>query len=222
MIYITGDTHGEQARFLYSPEEKLWTADDVVIVCGDFGFIFNDDFAENRFLDDLENRPYTLCFVDGNHENFAAINKYPVSEWNGGNVHRIRKNILHLMRGQVFSILGRSFFTFGGGYSIDRYMRQKDVSYWDEEIPSDAEYKEAVGNLKAHDMKVDYIITHTAPKEMVMRMGIRPDPHEIELEGFLEYVMYEVAHKHWYCGHWHRDLDMSDKFTVLYYDIKAI
>lgn len=222
MIYVTGDTHGDQSRFVYSSEEKRWTEKDVVIVCGDFGFIFNDDYAEKCFLDYLENRPYTLCFIDGNHENFAAISRYPVEEWNGGKVHRIRKNILHLMRGQIFEIQGHSFFTFGGAYSIDRYMRQKDLSYWEEEISSDTEYKEAVSNLKDHDMKVDYILTHTAPKEMVLRMGYNPEPKEWELEGFLEYVMYEVVHKHWYCGHWHQDRDVSDKFTVLWYDIRMI
>lgn len=80
MIYVTGDTHGDQSRFVYSSEEKRWTEKDVVIVCGDFGFIFNDDYAEKCFLDYLENRPYTLCFIDGNHENFAAISRYPVEE----------------------------------------------------------------------------------------------------------------------------------------------
>ena len=222
MIYITGDTHGERARLQPAPGKDDWTADDVLIVCGDFGFIFDDNAEENSFLDETEKRPFTLCFVDGNHENFAAIGRYPVEEWNGGKAHRIRNNVFHLMRGQFFTIQGYSFFTFGGGYSIDRYMRRKNVSYWDEELPSDAEYKEAIAALRAHDMKADYILTHTAPKEMALRMGYNPDPHEWQLEGFLEWIMYEAEYKHWYCGHWHQDMEMSDKFTVLYFDTVCI
>ena len=222
MIYITGDTHGEQARFLYSPEERRWTKNDVIIVCGDFGFIFNNSYSERCFLDDLEKRPYTVCFVDGNHENFPAIYSYPVEEWNGGKTHRIRTNIFHLMRGQIFTIQNHTFFTFGGAYSIDRFCRERNVSFWDEEIPTDAEYKEAIENLKSHNMSVDYILTHNAPKEIVLRIGYNPDVHDWELVGFLEYLMYNVEHRHWYCGHWHMDKDVTDKFTVLWFNTVAI
>ena len=121
MIYVTGDTHGEQNRFIASREEKRWTAEDVLIVCGDFGFLFFNDRSENLFLDDLERRPYTVCFLDGNHENFPAIFSYPEEEWCGGRVHRIRRNIIHLMRGQVYEIQGRTIFTMGGAYSMERW-----------------------------------------------------------------------------------------------------
>ena len=89
MIYVTGDMHGVQNRLIYSREETLWTAQDVVIVCGDFGFLFRNNDVENCFLDDLSHRPYTLCFVDGNHENFPAIYAYPEETWCGGRIHRI-------------------------------------------------------------------------------------------------------------------------------------
>ena len=219
MIYITGDTHGEQGRFVYSEEEKTWTESDHIIVCGDFGFLFRNKRAENLFLDDLEKRPYTLCFVDGNHENFPAIFSYPKEKWNGGYIHRIRKNVIHLMRGQVFTIEGKKIFTMGGAYSMDRCMRILGQSYWNEELPSDAEYKEAISNLRENDFTVDYIIAHTAPREIIRRMGNYPDAHDMELTCFLEYCMHEVAHRHFYCGHWHMDKKITDKFTALWFDI---
>lgn len=221
MIYITGDTHGEQARLLY-PAAGEMKPEDALIVCGDFGFLFRDDAEENGFLDRLEQMPGTYCFVDGNHENFNAISRYPETEWNGGRVHAVRKNVLHLMRGQYFTIGGHTFFTFGGAYSIDRYMRQENVSYWPQEIPSDAEYRQAAANAGAHGMKADFILTHTAPREMVLRLGYRPDAHELELNGFLEYLMYEMDFKKWYCGHWHVDREMTDKFRFLWFDTVCI
>ncbi len=86
MIYITGDTHGEQLRFIEGnmPGEPDWTNDDYLIVCGDFGFVFHDSAEEERFLDYLERKPYTICFCDGNHENFKRLYEYPELLWNGG------------------------------------------------------------------------------------------------------------------------------------------
>lgn len=224
MIYITGDTHGEQARFYNSdliPNTKL-SEGDYLIVLGDFGYIFRNDEREKLFLDSLELLPYTILFIDGNHENFPAIYSYPVVEWHEGKVHKIRENVLHLMRGEIFEIEGKTFFTMGGAYSIDRYMRAEGISWWAEELPSDAEYKNAARNLEAHNFKVDYILTHTLPREMILRYGKYPDFHDGELTGFLEWVMCETEFKHWYCGHWHDDVDLDEKFTVLWFDVREM
>ena len=221
MIYITGDTHGEIDRFsrIHLPNEQNWNKEDYLIICGDFGFIFDNDKVEKFALDELEKKPYHILWIDGNHENFNAIDEYPIEEWNGGKAHRIRKNILHLMRGQVFEIDNKKFFTMGGAYSIDRYMRKEGASWWPQEIPSNEEYHEAIENLKKHNNKIDYVITHTAPKEIVLRMGYNPDKHDLQLVGFLEWVMYECDYKHWYFGHWHIDDDITDKVTALFYDV---
>lgn len=222
MIYITGDIHGDIIRFSRSfmPYESLWTKDDYLIICGDFGFIFKNDEEEKTHLDALEKKPYTILWVDGNHENFEALYKYPIESWNGGAVHRIRKNIFHLMRGQVFTIEGKKFFTFGGAYSIDRYMRTKGISYWDEELPDSNAYEEATQNLLKHGKKVDYIISHTAPREIIRKMGYYPDAHDMELTGFLEWVMYEVEYKKWFFGHFHEDKIVDEKHRALYFDIE--
>jgi hypothetical protein len=224
MIFITGDTHGEQSRFraFLDYGEATWTKDDILIVTGDFGYIFRNDVMENRFLNELAERPYTICFCDGNHENFPAIYEYPVKEWNGGRIHEIRPNILHLMRGQIFTIGGKTFFTMGGAYSRDKAMRIPGFSWWKEELPTNAEYKEATENLKAHDFKVDYIISHTAPSEIIRRMGITPDPHDAELTGFLEWVMYETDFKKWFFGHFHSDEEIGEKHRALLFDVVTV
>lgn len=224
MIYITGDTHGDSSRFSESkmPGESTWTKDDFLIICGDFGFIFMNNEAEQACLDELAKKAYTILWVDGNHENFDALSAYPTEIWNGGKVHRIRKNILHLMRGQVFDIAEKTFFTMGGAYSIDRYMRVKNLSYWDAERPDNSEYREAAQNLSEHEKTVDYIITHTAPREIIRRMGYYPDAHDMELTGFLEWIMVECKFRHWYFGHWHEDRNIGNNFTAIYYDVTEI
>ena len=70
-------------------------------------------------LDWLNEKNSTTLFVDGNHENFTRLYNYPVEEWHGGKVHKIRDSVLHLMRGEIFEINDKKIFTFGGAKSHD-------------------------------------------------------------------------------------------------------
>ena len=124
MIYCTGDTHGNQYKWVEQLEPVL-SSGDILIICGDFGIGFWNGryWSEETFLDYISEQNYTVLFVDGNHENFNKLNSYPVEAWNGGKVHKLRHNLIHLMRGEVYCIEGLRVFTFGGGYSIDKYRR---------------------------------------------------------------------------------------------------
>ena len=230
MIYITSDTHGEIGRFW--GENKMnddhLTKDDYLIIPGDFGFIFQTKgtmayLEEREHLKALEEKPYTILFVDGNHENFDRLNhEFETESWHGGRVHRIRPNILHLMRGHVFEIDGKKIFTMGGGYSRDKYARTEGFSWWAAEMPSNEDYRQANASLKEHNFKVDLIITHTAPLKLIYAMARTPDPHEQELTGYFEWLHENVDFKHWYFGHWHTDLHftgMFDRFTAVYFDL---
>ena len=223
MIYITGDTHGDRLLFANNNlGDNNWTADDILIVCGDFGYVISDSCAENTYLDFLETKPYTICFCDGNHDNFPLIFSYSKVKWNGGYVHKIRNNIFHLMRGQVYEIQGKKIFTFGGAYSVDKATKMLKNTYWSQEIPSNEEYHEAIENLEANKLSVDIIITHTAPREIILRMGKWPDAHDGELTGFLEWIMKDAKFDHWYFGHWHQDKYITDNVTAVYMKIHRI
>ena len=115
MIYATGDTHGSFQRFQAEifPEQTGMTRDDYVIICGDFGGVWDGSKKEKRNLDWLESLPFTTLFVSGNHENFDRLARYPVEEWCGGKIQRIRPHVIHLTRGQVFELQGHTFFTMG-------------------------------------------------------------------------------------------------------------
>lgn len=120
MIFATGDCHGDYHRFNIKnfPEQKEMTKEDFVIICGDFGYWLPSKEREHN-LNELENRPFTTLFVDGNHEDYDSLNALPVEEWHGGKVHKLRDSVIHLMRGQVFDIGGRAIFAFGGAASHD-------------------------------------------------------------------------------------------------------
>lgn len=165
MIFITGDTHGNQYKWVEQIEPIL-SPTDIILVCGDFGVGFWNGryWSEETFYDFLSEQEYTVLFIDGNHENFDKLNSYPVETWCGGKVHKIRNNnVIHLMRGEVYCIEGNTIFVMGGGYSIDKYRRTEGVSWWPQEMPSEEEYHNAIMNLEKVGNHVDYIITHTAP-----------------------------------------------------------
>lgn len=215
MVYLTGDTHNEAERFAWIEQTVgvPLTEQDLIIVCGDFGYL-NSEQGE-QVLDRLEQKTYNICFCDGNHENFEKLDGSPVITWNGGKVHRIRRNVFHLMRGEIFTLQGMTYFVMGGAYSGEGF------SVSERELPNNAEYNLAAEHLAAHHNQVDYIVTHTAPREILLRMGKHPYPKEAELNGFLDWVMYEVGYTRWYFGHLHRDESIEPNFRALHFAVCA-
>lgn len=233
MIYITGDTHNSYDgnklfTFPRMISSKL-TRDDYVIVCGDFGYVWFGDGRDDTALDRLEKKlPYTLLFIDGNHENFNVLNdveKYPLTSMFGGTVQRIRPHIIHLMRGEIYEIEGKTFFTMGGAASQDKMYRTEGISWWPQEIPSPQEIDHAEKTLNAHDRKVDYILTHCMPTTCMFyaaHNNLIPhlmEPKDDAITEYLDSVMATVCYKHWFCGHYHTYREIPcHKLTALYHD----
>ena len=76
--------------------------EDFMIICGDFGLIWEDCEEERNWLKWLEDRPWTTLWIDGNHENFDRLKSFSTEKWNGGLIQKITPHIFHLCRGQVF------------------------------------------------------------------------------------------------------------------------
>lgn len=219
MIYITGDTHGEYDAFLDRLAATNIGKRDTVIICGDFGFVWGTAY-HNHLLKELSTQPFTIAFVDGNHENFDLLYTYPLVDWRGGKAHKVADNIYHLTRGQIFTIEGSSFFTFGGAYSIDKAFRHEGVSWWQQELPSAEEYRTAVANLERADYKVDYVLTHTIPNRAVYALGSSPNNQDLELTGWLDWLYTQLQFKQWFAGHWHINKSLFDgKLRILFDEV---
>lgn len=145
MIFVTGDTHGSDGvmnRFNMDsfPEQKEMTKEDYVIVLGDWGVHWKNNFKngkicledkaalpgkdgeikeETHTLDWLEEKNFSTLFIDGNHECFPRLNSYPVVDFKGGLAHEIRPSVHHLMRGEIFEVNKKRIFAFGGASSHD-------------------------------------------------------------------------------------------------------
>lgn len=244
MIYVTGDCHQNFRKFNTKifPEQKEMTKEDHVIICGDFGGVWNKEVEnkeEKHLLDWLEEKPFTTLFVDGNHENFDRLYSYPVELWHGGKVHKIRPSVIHLMRGQIYEIDGKSFFTFGGASSHDiesgildpedpdfkekkkwldrewHSYRVNHITWWAQELPSEEEMQEGRANLAAHDNQVDFIVTHccaTSTQMLIDEQKLKPD---IETD-YLEEIKRTIQFKKWFFGHYHDNRNVSKKEILIY------
>lgn len=229
MIFITGDTHGRidgeklfQINGAYKKHKSL-TRNDYVIVAGDFGFIWDKNYKKS--IEPLTKFDYTVLFIDGNHENFEILNSFPVEMWHGGKIHRISDNIIHLIRGQVFTIDNKTFFTFGGADSIDKYMRTEHLSWWKEEIPSEEEFEEAKNNLLEYNNKVDYIITHAINTRALTDRDSRLSVYRFKptsINDMLEYFEQTVEYDSWFFGHYHIDSIVTPNKFALYQHIIQI
>lgn len=219
-IFLFGDTHGDldiaKVNTRQWPLQKELTKEDYGIILGDFGGVWTGNRKDDHILKWWQEKPFTTLFIDGNHENHEALAQYPVEIWNGGKIHRIRDSVIHLMRGQVYTIAGRRLFTMGGADSIDKPYRTPYVSWWPEEIPSLDEYQEALDNLAACGMEVDYVLTHDCGAHFYGRLHSNKTVHTIN--GFFDRLEFQekLQFKHWYCGHHHVDRELDSRHTILY------
>ena len=210
-----------------------------------------EDSMEKYWMNWLDKeKPFTTLFVDGNHENYDRLYGYPVRDWNGGKVHEIRPSVFHLLRGQIFRLCGKSFFIFGGARSHDiqdgifevddpelkrihrmaakgvteyqdLFYRVNHVSWWEQELPSEEEYREGTTNLKEADFEVDYILTHCLPTSLQLLAGegrYEPDP----LTEYLEQIRKLTTYKCWFCGHYHWDHNLTESEKILYSQIVRV
>ena len=225
------------------------TRDDFVIVCGDFG-LWHDNKTERWWLNWLEEKNFTILFVDGNHENFDRLySEFDVVDFHGGKAHKIRENIYHLMRGYVFDLCDKKFFAFGGASShdiddgiLDRKDFQSDrelvneynrrtrrgemlrinhVSWWKEEMPSPEEMDFGLKTLNDNKNNVDFIVSHCAPSHIAASISAGTYKPDM-LTNYFETISQTVNFKKWFFGHYHNDIAVDDKYILLYDQIIRI
>lgn len=219
MIYITGDTHGEIKRFKSRAAKKL-TKDDILIVCGDFGFLWDESEEEAKKLEFLNAQKYQILFVDGTHENFDKIENMPVVDLYSAKAHKISRNIYHLCRGEIYNIDGKFLFAFGGGVSPDLEQLLDRGTWSEREMPNDDEMRYAVENLKKFNCEVDYIVTHEANATNKHKIWRNCKTNPVNL--FLEQLCAEVRYKKWFFGNLHADFAISDSVFSVFEEIVPI
>lgn len=279
-VYCTGDTHGVDGTKIrlsigsFCEQMSMNMSDrdnNFIIITGDFGCIWDNNpvgmsrvhfeidrwpglHGESRHeklaLDILSNKPFTILFCDGNHDNIERLDTYETIDWHGGKVHKIRNNIFHLIRGEIYDIDNKKFFVFGGASSHDisdgivdihdydtfveyrhaiakmnqdnKMYRIRDISWWDREMPTISEMNYALDNLKKHDFKIDYVISHDCPIDVLKQYN--PNFMHDDLNEFFSDLVNNrnLQFKEWFFGHYHQNLRFENRYTMLYNQIIRI
>lgn len=223
MILIKGDTHGDIRALNTDSIRKDCYGDfpDFVIVCGDFGFIWKSDAQELWNLDRLEEKPFKIIVIKGNHENHERLlgDEFPSVDFYGAKAKQIRKNIFVIEHGEIFTIENKKFFCFGGATSIDKLYRKNRIEWWEEEVPNGKDYWNGIKNLEKYDNNVDFVISHTCPRTIYEHYLIHrfPEKDNDPTANMLDQFYKTISYKGWFCGHYHFDLFLKEKDNPFFY-----
>ena len=216
MIYVTGDIHGDMSRFQVPAVKKL-KEKDVLIVCGDFGFVWDGSKKEQKLLKKIGKRRHDTVFVEGCHDNYDLLREYPKVPYRGGTARKISGNVYQLLRGEIYEICGKKVFAFGGGDSEEQSLNGS--RWWPEEQPSEEEQAYGVENLRKCRGQVDIIVTHDAPA--VIKQFIRMEDTEAScIHMYLDYIAKQCDVKEWYFGRYHMDKVVPPRYYAMFQEIR--
>lgn len=227
-IFITGDTHGSLESLSHRIQTNKIGEGDTLIVCGDFGFVWNGEWKKNlRKIEKMTKAK--ILVVLGNHENYDIINSFSFVYQFGGKCRSASKNVYFAERGHIYNIEGKNFFCFGGALSIDRWNRTPKISWWEDELPTS--YELLYGQEVMYDNlnEIDYVITHDGPniarKQIYGNFLAEEWDYRLPqtFDSWLRILYFNSStFKRWYFGHMHpaetKEID-GVKCTCLYYDV---
>lgn len=216
-IFVCGDTHRDNDIAKLQPQnftiQKDLTKDDVLIVAGDWGGIWYNDYRDKDILEWWESRNFTTLVVDGNHENHNAIEELRIVEKFGGKARRVSESVFIAGRGEIYTINGKKILTLGGADSIDKHLRIKGLDWWEQESITQKDFNNALDNLERYNYDVDYFITHTGGGEVVRFLGFNAFPSDKYIDFILNGLPPKTRH---YCGHYHVDMVVNLRSKILY------
>lgn len=187
-IVVAGDWHGNSAHAVrvIRTAAKLLRDESrpLVLVLGDFGIWPGPGGA--AFIRDVRKACAELgvwvWFIDGNHEDFAQIEKYRDGDpqW--------------LPRGTRWQWHGRTWLALGGGVSLDKAIRTEGVNWWPQEEITGEQAAKVIADGPAH-----VLVSHDCPAGVVhsfppppsfwdLRDLARNDAHRERLQGVVSGV----------------------------------
>lgn len=165
LVLLAGDWHGSTVvarRAIEAKAEGIST----IIQLGDFGFWSGHQGA--AYLDTLSSvltqHDQTLLVVDGNHEDFDLLARFPlVAQGPAAGLRPIRPRLWHLPRGTRWTWPGPDgtavrWLAVGGAVSVDAGSRTAGIDWWPQEELTEDE----VARICA-DGPADVVLCHDRP-----------------------------------------------------------
>lgn len=203
---VAGDWHGNTPWAAAAISHAGMSGARTILHLGDYGFTF-----EARFIDAVEQalsvHDMQLLFVRGNHDDTGYLEKLDRDREGCGIVSpRVR----HLRDGLRLALGDEIAVALGGAASIDRSGRLAGVSWWPDEITSQAAIEQALA-----DGPAQIVMAHDCPAGVDLALDPRFGAYfEDKDPGVLDYceenrlrlwgVATELRPRLWLHGHYHR------------------
>lgn len=146
-VALLGDIHGNVHYLDWALEYAVKAGAEMMIQLGDFGFDFND-----KFLSDIvrisNKHGIKLLAIRGNHDDPLWFSQHAQV----GKIHFIPD-------GHTMTIGKKRVAFLGGAVSIDRDLREENISWW----PRERVNPHIVNSWLYVDEKADVLISHDAP-----------------------------------------------------------
>ena len=211
MIYLISDLHGGEKTDALEKYLSVCMPADTLLILGDIGINWGHDEGMKSFTEYFLNLKANIAFIEGNHENHEYLNSFPEEKRFGDTVNVLTENIVHLKRGGIFTIEGKTFFVMGGCESSTKW---KEMGIWyPGEDPSPEEISAAKEKLRSAGYQVDYILTHKYVNKSHREKEVYTSD---TLCGLMDFIEDNVTYRHWYAGHWHIDKEVDEKHTFVY------
>ena len=194
-----GDVHGNfgEVNKVINGNRKIKR----IFQCGDFGYwprehgtTYLNSRGKIKYYDQycLFNKDVIVDWCDGNHEDHHAIIE------SGYKPDMKNPNTIYHKRGDYITLPdGRNILFMGGAYSIDKAHRVPGRDWFPEETITQKE----IWDLP--DVRIDIVISHTAPNEFVIRNDMKfTFPHDPSRDA-LSYILNKYKPSQWYFGHFH-------------------
>lgn len=218
MIYLTGDFHGDKRRFHAKAVRRLKKG-DTLIICGDFGFIWDGSKREKRLLARIGGLRYNVLFVEGAHDNLTLLGEYPTEQWNGGLTHTISGNLRHLVRGERFVLEDTSILAMGGGHPSDDLPPDGDAP--NGTLPSTEEIVAICSKMQEYNWATDIVVSHRAPTNIDACITHRMSDVSL-LTALLDTVQQKVKFRTWCFGSYHQNRPVPPFYHSLYDELYCV
>ena len=228
MVYVIADIHGSalslQHDMKYMPE---LTKDDYVIIAGDAGLEYGQ-YSMGSLKKYMNKFPCTFVVMRGNHDNryhYMARNNPDRWSFTDDGMYAYENKYQNIMYvkdgGGVYTIDGKDILFIPGAYSVDKYYRLANgLAYEPREELSWFETDALFAEIDSKNF--DYVISHTAPLSLVPKLEHLfldcVDQRCVSqwTEKICDEVYMNYKFKHWYFGHFHSDMELSDNVTMVY------
>lgn len=193
------------------------TKEDIVVIMGDAGFVWDGSATDKYWQGFLDKKPWTTFCVLGNHEAYPLIEKLPIVDFHGTLARKVNNSIYYAISGEVYNLCGKKCLVVNGADSHDKAFRKEGKSWWEQERITQDDINKALISLAQHGDEVDFIFSHTGGTEVNRMLGFKPTHSDFMLDLVLNTADYDQH----FCGHYHVD-KLCDKSRILYNDIMLI